>query len=101
MTIGNTIKEIRERRGWSDKELAAKLNLCNRAVQNLEAGLSVPTIQTLVKLAVVLGVSTDYLLGLTTRSPIFVDALPQKEYEKVDAMVNTYIHVSLKEKEEK
>ncbi|MGE5590997.1 MAG: helix-turn-helix domain-containing protein [Bacillota bacterium] len=64
-TLGEKIKELRERLGLSQRELAARLNLGSGTIANYETGNRSPDYQTLQRLADLFSVSTDYLLGRT------------------------------------
>ena len=58
------LKELRLEQGWTQKRLAQALETTNSAVCDWEKGRSQPDLQMLARLAVVLDVSADYLLGL-------------------------------------
>ena len=59
------LKNLRKKAGLTQQELAEQLNLAVRSYQRYEAvnGFCDPPISTLVKLADILDVSIDYLLG--------------------------------------
>ena len=57
------IKALREARGWTQAELARRLNITRNGVNSWEQGLSMPSPACLVDLAKLFLVSTDYLLG--------------------------------------
>ena len=59
------IKELRLDQKFTQKELAKKLNTSNSSVCDWEKGRSQPDLQTLVNIATLFDVSTDYLLGLS------------------------------------
>jgi transcriptional regulator with XRE-family HTH domain len=54
---------VRRRRGLSQDDVAHQARLFKTDVSKYERGVSVPTVARLVRLADVLGVSVDYLLG--------------------------------------
>jgi len=56
------LKEIRERRGWSQAELAQKSGLQPTAISHFETGGRSPSFDNLRRLADALNVSTDYLI---------------------------------------
>ena len=58
------IKELREDAGYSQAQLAKKLDVTRSSVNAWEMGISAPTTQYIVALAKLFHVSTDYLLGL-------------------------------------
>jgi len=58
------IKEMRMRCGLSQRALAERLGISNRAISKWECGLSYPSAKNLVELAHVLGVPTDYFFDV-------------------------------------
>lgn len=59
------LKTIRKLRGYSQEELAEKINTTKSTISNYENGHSSPSTDTLIRLADVLNTTTDYLLGRT------------------------------------
>ena len=57
------IKELRTQAGLSQKELAKKLFIAQQSVGKWETGKNKPTPETVVKLAELFGVTTDYIMG--------------------------------------
>ena len=62
--IYDKIKELRERAGYSQAQLAKKLDVTRSSVNAWEMGLSTPTTQYIVALSKLFHVSTDYILGI-------------------------------------
>ena len=60
--FGNRVKQLRRQRQWTQKELAEKLNLLSSQVNKYESGLNIPSIDKLIQLAQIFGISLDYLL---------------------------------------
>lgn len=59
------LRDLREDRDWSQRELAVKLNVAQTTYSDYELGkLNIP-IEVLVKLAEIYNTSIDYLLELT------------------------------------
>lgn len=58
------LRELRKARGLTQQQLADKVGVLNVSISNYERGAQMPDILTLTKIANVLGVSTDTLLGL-------------------------------------
>lgn len=63
MMFRERLKELRTERGWTQKTLAQKLNVTDDCVFFWEKGRSEPSIQQILDLADLFGVTTDYLLG--------------------------------------
>jgi transcriptional regulator with XRE-family HTH domain len=61
--LGSRIKELRERHGLSQRQLSQQLQLSKSMVAKYEGGVHAPPIAVLVRLATLLGVSVDSLLG--------------------------------------
>lgn len=61
--IGPFIRRLRKERGMTQRELAARLNVTDKAVSKWELGTSLPDVALLLPLAEILGVSATELLG--------------------------------------
>ncbi|MFY1697932.1 helix-turn-helix domain-containing protein [Solwaraspora sp. WMMA2101] len=55
--LGRSVRELRERRGWSQTQLATASGMTQSAVARFEAGGTVPTLVVLERLAAALEVS--------------------------------------------
>ncbi len=60
--LGARIAALRRQNGWSQTELAQKIKISASAVGMYEQGRREPSADTIVSLAHIFGVSTDYLL---------------------------------------
>lgn len=70
--IGRRIREGREKANLSQKALADKVAVSAAAINQYEHGKKQPSSMVLARLAVELGVSTDFLLGASDDQDIFV-----------------------------
>mgnify|MGYP006380259033 CR=1 FL=1 len=61
-SIGKTIAELRKAKGWTQIELAEKLNVSDKAVSKWESEGGFPEITQLPVLAKIFDVSIDYLM---------------------------------------
>ena len=61
-TLGATIAELRKKQGMTQLELAEKMCVTDKAVSKWERDLSCPDVNSLPRLAELLGVSTDELM---------------------------------------
>ena len=73
------IKALRESRGRTQAELARRLNMTRNGINSWEQGLSMPSPQSLVDLARLFSVSTDYLLGVEKHNTVNVTGLDEKD----------------------
>ncbi len=67
-TIGETISALRKERNMTQRELAEKMNVTDKAVSKWERGLSCPDVASLPNLANVLGVPVETLLNASSKS---------------------------------
>ena len=73
------IKALRESRGWTQAELARRMNMTRNGINSWEQGLSMPSPQSLVDLARLFSVSTDYLLGVEKHNTVNVTGLDEQD----------------------
>ena len=57
------LNATRKEKGYTAQQMADALNVTLRTYRHYESGHSTPTIYAVVKIADILNVSTDYLLG--------------------------------------
>ena len=62
MNIGEKIMKLRKQQGWSQEELANRLDVTRQSVSKWESGASVPELEKIVRLSELFGISTDCLL---------------------------------------
>lgn len=73
------IKALREARGWTQAELARRMNMTRNGINSWEQGLSMPSPPSLVDLVRLFSVSTDYLLGVENYSAVNVTGLNEED----------------------
>lgn len=61
--FGENLKAMRKAKGYTQQELAMKLNVVRQTVSKWEKGLSVPDVEILVEIADVLDTDVSVLLG--------------------------------------
>lgn len=61
-SIGKTIATLRKAKGWTQVELAEKLNVSDKAVSKWESEAGFPEISQLPAMATLFGVTIDYLM---------------------------------------
>ncbi len=77
------IKSLREKAGYSQAELARKLDVTRSSVNAWEMGLSTPTTQYVVALSRLFHVSSDYLLGIEPQMSLSFEDYTPEEMELV------------------
>ena len=83
-TLGMIIAELRKEKGMTQLELAEQMGVTDKAVSKWERDLSCPDINSLPKLAEILGVSVEDMLQI------------KKEAEKQSGKINEIIDVAPK-----
>lgn len=61
--MGDLISELRKQQNMTQKDLADKLNITDKAISKWERGISCPDINTVPKLAEILNISSEELLN--------------------------------------
>lgn len=74
--LGQRITEMRTAYGWSQVDLAKRLGVVKQTVSNWENENIQPSIEMLIRLSKLFGVTTDYLLGLNEIPRISIEGLP-------------------------
>ena len=77
-SIGEMISSLRKEKGMTQNDLAEKMNVTDKAVSKWERNLSCPDVNSIPKLAEVLGTTVEELLN----------AQSKKENNKIDEIVN-------------
>lgn len=62
MSISEKIQQLRKSNGFSQEQLAEKLDVSRQAISKWESGASFPDIEKIVLISELFGVSTDYLM---------------------------------------
>ena len=62
MILADKIIRLRKKNGWSQEELADKMNVSRQAVSKWEGAQTVPDLEKILQLGRLFGVTTDYLL---------------------------------------
>ena len=97
--IGERIAELRIHQGWSQSKLARMLHLSTKAIKNWETGISDPSAVNLISLANLFSVSSDYLLGIDNDQTISLNGLTIHDQQKIKAMIQAYIQITVKQNE--
>ena len=91
MQIGDKIRQLRKKRGWSQDELATKINANGRHLSRYENNKNLPTTEVLIKLSNIFNVSIDYLIfNNFPKTPLWFKQydLIAKLYELIDKLKN-------------
>lgn len=90
--FNENLKTIRKQKGFSQEQLAVRLNVVRQTVSKWEKGLSVPDAELLIKLGEVLDVPVSDLLGKQVEISEGQDKLDvlSQELAKLNELLVTY-----------
>lgn len=97
-TLGDSLRNAREAKNYTQKEVAKKAGINNKTISNYENDVSSPDPNTLKTFADIYETSVDYLLGrsnhykesdlsITKKHYFNVDGLPEEALEKVEEYI--------------
>lgn len=87
--FGARLRELRKQKKLTQKQLASLIGVKNSIISFYEVGDRIPSPEIIIKLATVLGVSADYLLGIEKNETIDVSGLDAQDLQLVLALVDT------------
>lgn len=73
MILADKIIKLRKKNGWSQEELAEKMQVSRQAVSKWEGAQTIPDIEKILMLGSLFGVTTDYLLKDEIEDEEFTD----------------------------
>ncbi len=85
--ISERIKLLREKAGYSQSHLAAKLDVSRSAVNAWEMGFSAPTTQYIVAMSKLFHVSSDYILGIEGEYRLSLAGYSEEEIDLIYRLV--------------
>lgn len=91
MILADKIIRLRKKNGWSQEELAEKMNVSRQAVSKWEGAQSIPDIEKILMLGRLFGVTTDYLLKDEIEIEEFTDGTDAGVRRITIAEANEYI----------
>ncbi len=87
--FGEKLRQLRKEKNLTQKQLADLVGLKNSVISFYEVGERVPSPEVIKKLAAVLHVSADYLLGLERAETVDLHGLDDADKKLVRALVDT------------
>jgi transcriptional regulator with XRE-family HTH domain len=79
--FGHAVRQLRQERGMTQAELAARLSLGRTSITNLEKGQQSPPLSLLPEIAGALGVDPLRLVAIAVRADAGADALAAKVHD--------------------
>ena len=87
--FANRLRESRIKRHMTQKELGNILNVSQNAIFNWETGKTEPSIDTIIKMSGILGVSVDFLIGFEKEKSSH-EKMIEKIIERIDSIGYTF-----------
>lgn len=92
MILAEKIIRLRKKNGWSQEELAEKMQVSRQAVSKWEGAQSVPDLEKVLQLSKLFGVTTDYLLKDELEDEEFTDEIDAAPVRRVTlAQANAFL----------
>lgn len=88
-TLGSRLRQLRESKHFKQEQIARLLNVNKTTVSYYENNIRQPSYLTLIRIASIFNVSTDYLLGCQRNLVIDVSALNDSDLELVRNLVES------------
>lgn len=81
--FGVRLKELREKKQLSQTDVAKRLDVTRSTVSGYECNTITPSLEQLVKLAVLYNTSLDYMMGMDNRSHLYLDDLSESQQQTI------------------
>jgi transcriptional regulator with XRE-family HTH domain len=94
----NNIKRIREKRNVTQVRLSTAVDVAQETISAYESGKSMPSADTLIRIADFLNTSTDYLLGRINDDVSLNQIISKEIDEKIATLLNNYAKLSEKQR---
>ena len=90
--FGLRLRELRERKNFSQADVAARLELTRGQISAYECNTSYPSVEKLIDLAVLLNTSVDYLLGINNRPCVYLDEFTPEQQKSIQKILEMLRH---------
>lgn len=89
--IGNRIKELRTKRGYTQQSLGEKINKSKATISSYEKDVQLPPLEVAIDIASALNVSLDYLVGFSLEGELSVKGLSQEQKEIIELICDDFL----------
>ena len=94
MILADKLIRLRKKNGWSQEELAEKMNVSRQAVSKWEGSQTIPDLEKILMLGELFGVTTDYLLKDEIENEDYTDGISNPGIRKITlAEANEYLEL--------
>ena len=88
--FGLILKGLRKEKGWTQEELANKINKESSIISRYEKNLQSPTFDTVRAFSALFNVSMDYLSGMERQSNISAIGLNEKQRNIITQLIEQF-----------
>lgn len=89
--IGNRIKVLRTKRGYTQQSLGEKINKSKATISSYEKDVQLPPLEVAIDIASALNVSLDYLVGFSLEGELSVKGLSQEQKEIIELICDDFL----------
>lgn len=90
--FGSRLKQLRLRRGWTQKQLAAQIHKSTATIGSYEQNIQIPPIDVLIILSSLFHVGIDELLGINTGKEGLMNGLTDIQRKTLDLIFDEFIN---------
>lgn len=84
MILADKIVQLRKKCGWSQEELAEKMNVSRQSISKWEGAASIPDLNKIIQLSHIFGVTTDYLLKDDITDEVYTGEESDDSFPKIN-----------------
>ena len=88
--FGLRLKKLRKNKNLSQDELARKIHKSKSVISGYENNIKTPPIDVLTNLALIYGVSLDYMLGIEKEEMLSVENLSDSQKELIRILIEEF-----------
>ena len=81
--FGLRLKELREAKKLSQKDVAMRLNVVPSTISGYESNTITPSLEQFARMAILYNASLDYMMGLDSRSCVYLDGLSKYQQQAI------------------
>ncbi len=89
-SIGDRIRYLRDKAGFTQTYLAKRLGISRSAVNSWEMSLSSPSLANIIEMTQIFHVNADYLISSSDKMFVDISSLTNEEKEIVLKLVNCF-----------
>lgn len=96
--FGLRLKELREAKRLSQKDVAKRLNVVPSTISGYENNTVTPSLEQFARMAILYNTSLDYMMGLDNRSCFYLDGLSENQQQAILDIADRLKDLFLKDK---